>query len=153
MSSFCKCKSYSHFFSKNISVYAIFNDRSFHDTLTNDIVSFEQLGPDVLIFRVIMVFHPQASAAAVYLKNAGIFRTCWWKISLCQYSQLSLSQSPRNCLKCFQISAAWHIRFAEKINQTIRFNKCICNLTPEIRDILKILWKRGEIAQSNFSSF
>ena len=28
------------FFSKNISVYAIFND-----TLTNDIVSFEQLGP------------------------------------------------------------------------------------------------------------
>ena len=41
-----KCKSYSHFFSKNISVYAIFNDQSFNDTLTNDIVSFEQLGPD-----------------------------------------------------------------------------------------------------------
>ena len=33
------------FFSKNISVYAIFNDQSFNDTLTNDIVSFEQLGP------------------------------------------------------------------------------------------------------------
>ena len=31
--------------SKNISVYAIFNDQSFNDTLTNDIVSFEQLGP------------------------------------------------------------------------------------------------------------
>ena len=47
MSSFCKCKSYSHFFfNKNISVYAIFNDQSFNDTLTNDIVSFEQLGPD-----------------------------------------------------------------------------------------------------------
>ena len=44
MSSFCKCKSYSHFFSKNISVYAIFNDQSFNDTLTNAIVSFEQLG-------------------------------------------------------------------------------------------------------------
>ena len=42
VSSFCKCKSYSHFFSKNIS---IFNDQSFNDTLTNDIVSFEQLGP------------------------------------------------------------------------------------------------------------
>ena len=40
----CKCKSYSHFFSKNISIYAIFNDQSFNDTLTNDIVSFEQLG-------------------------------------------------------------------------------------------------------------
>ena len=31
---------------KNIGVYAIFNDRSFKDMLTNDIVSFEQLGPD-----------------------------------------------------------------------------------------------------------
>ena len=33
------------FFSKNISIYAIFNDQSFNDTLTNDIVSFEQPGP------------------------------------------------------------------------------------------------------------
>ena len=39
---------YLHFFSKNISVYAIFNDQSFNDTLTNDIVSFEQLGPGYL---------------------------------------------------------------------------------------------------------
>ena len=48
MSGFCKCKSYSHFFSKNISIYAIFDDQIFNDTLTN-IVSFEQLGP-VLFF-------------------------------------------------------------------------------------------------------
>ena len=47
VSSFCKCKSYSHFFSKNIIVYAIFNDQSFNDAITNDIVSFEQLGPDI----------------------------------------------------------------------------------------------------------
>ena len=40
VSSFCKCKSYAHFFSKSISVHAIFNDQSFNDTLTNDIVSF-----------------------------------------------------------------------------------------------------------------
>ena len=44
MSSFCNCKSYSHFFSKNISVYTIFNDQSVNVTLTNDIASFEQLG-------------------------------------------------------------------------------------------------------------
>ena len=52
MSSFCKCKSFSHFFSKNISIiiiYAIFNDQSFNDMLTNDIVSFEQLDPDVYL--------------------------------------------------------------------------------------------------------
>ena len=45
MSSFCKCESYSHFFSKNIGIYAIVNDQSFNDLLTNNIVSFEQLGP------------------------------------------------------------------------------------------------------------
>ena len=49
MSRFCKCKSYSHFFSKNFSTYTIFNDQSYNDTLTNDIVSFEELGPDILL--------------------------------------------------------------------------------------------------------
>ena len=34
------------FFSKNISIYAIFNDQSFNSILTNDIISFKQLGPD-----------------------------------------------------------------------------------------------------------
>ena len=33
------------FFSAKILAYAIFNNESFNDTLTNDIVSFEQLGP------------------------------------------------------------------------------------------------------------
>ena len=33
-------------FSKNISVYAVFDDKRFNDSLTNVIVSFEQLGPD-----------------------------------------------------------------------------------------------------------
>ena len=44
MSRCCKMQIHT-FFSKNISVYAIFNDQSFNDTLTNDNVSFEQLGP------------------------------------------------------------------------------------------------------------
>ena len=42
---FYKCKSYLHFFSKNISLHAIFNDQNFNNRLTNDIVYFEQLGP------------------------------------------------------------------------------------------------------------
>ena len=33
-----------------------------------------------------------------------------------------------------------------KINRTTTFHKCIRNLTPGVRSILKILWKRGEIA-------
>ena len=56
MSSFCKCKckSYSHFCSKNISIYAIFNNQSFNDKLTtgNDILSFEQLGPNIYLMQV-----------------------------------------------------------------------------------------------------
>ena len=36
------------FFSKTISAFAILNDKSVNDTLTNDIVSFEQLGPGCL---------------------------------------------------------------------------------------------------------
>ena len=35
-----------HFFSQNIGIYAIFNDQSLNNLLTNDIVSFDQLGPD-----------------------------------------------------------------------------------------------------------
>ena len=38
------------FFSKNISTCFIFNDQRLNDTLTKDIVSFEQLGPDCLEF-------------------------------------------------------------------------------------------------------
>ena len=45
VSRICKSKSYSHLFSENISIYAVFNNQSFNDALTNDIVSFEQLGP------------------------------------------------------------------------------------------------------------
>ena len=32
---------FAHFFSKNIRIYAIFNDWSFKDMLTNNIISFE----------------------------------------------------------------------------------------------------------------
>ena len=35
----------THICSKNISLYAIYIDQSFNDTLTNNIVSFEHVGP------------------------------------------------------------------------------------------------------------
>ena len=34
------------FLLKNVSSFCIFNDQSFNNTLTNDFISFEQLGPD-----------------------------------------------------------------------------------------------------------
>ena len=83
---------------------------------------------------------------------AGWFGHLLSTIYICQkiYSRLSLSRSPRESLKYFKISVPRHnyqiCRIEEKINQTTIFHKWICNLTPEVRDILKILWKRGEIA-------
>ena len=44
---FANAKATLIFFSKNNSVYAVFNDQSFNATLTNDILSFEQLGSDL----------------------------------------------------------------------------------------------------------
>ena len=38
-------KSYSHFFSKKIQHICISLDVNFNESLTNDVVSFEQLGP------------------------------------------------------------------------------------------------------------
>ena len=62
MRSFCKCKSNSLLFSKNNSIYAIINGQSFNATLINDIIRFEQLGPEVLypVARVVpvMVSYP-----------------------------------------------------------------------------------------------
>ena len=40
------CKSYSHFFSKIFQHICVSFDVNFNVSLTNDVVSFEQLGPD-----------------------------------------------------------------------------------------------------------
>ena len=42
---FANAKATHIFSAKVFSAYAVFNDQSFNYTLTNDIVSFEQLGP------------------------------------------------------------------------------------------------------------
>ena len=60
MSSFCKCK--------NIIIYAIFNDQSLNDTFTNDIISFEQLGPDLqkAVYKFYLIFQLQVMATKVF---------------------------------------------------------------------------------------
>ena len=45
------------FFSKCISIHAVFNDQSFNNTLTNEIVSFEQMGPSCLLFFSLWVVY------------------------------------------------------------------------------------------------
>ena len=46
---FANAKATHIFSAKNIRVYATFNDQSFNDTLTNNIISFEQVGPDLFL--------------------------------------------------------------------------------------------------------
>ena len=41
------CKSYSHFFSKKFQHICVSLHVNFNESLTNDVVSFEQLGPEV----------------------------------------------------------------------------------------------------------
>ena len=45
MSSFCTAKATHIFSAKNISIFA-YHSVNFNELLTNDIVSFEQLGPE-----------------------------------------------------------------------------------------------------------
>ena len=45
MSSFCTAKATHIFSAKNISIFA-YHDVNFNESLTNDVVSFEQLGPE-----------------------------------------------------------------------------------------------------------
>ena len=45
MSSFCTAKATRIFFSKNFQLICVSLDVNFNESLTNDVVSFEQLGP------------------------------------------------------------------------------------------------------------
>ena len=58
------CKSYSYFFSKTFQHICVSLDGNLNESLTNDIVSFEQLGPNYL------------SIAVVY--QYSFSTTCYW---------------------------------------------------------------------------
>ena len=49
------CKSYSHFFSKKFQHTCVLLDVNFNESLTNDIISFEQLGPGNLQMHLSLV--------------------------------------------------------------------------------------------------
>ena len=59
---------------------------------------------------------------------------------------ISNSKGLSEILRDIRTSTYQICRTEEKLIRLTTFNKYMCNLTPEVRDILKILWKRGEIA-------
>ena len=66
-----QCKSYSHFFSKKFQNMCVSLDVNFKESLTKDIVSFEQLGP--VLHLVLAVFQPHLykMSLTVYVNIKG----------------------------------------------------------------------------------
>ena len=63
MSSFCTAKATHIFFSKKYQNICVSLDVNFNESLTNDIVSFEQLGPDIFLIS------PQTRMLFVLIKS------------------------------------------------------------------------------------
>ena len=59
---------------------------------------------------------------------------------------ISNSTGLSEIVRDIRISTYQICRIEEKLIRLTTFNKYMCNWTLEVRDILKILWKRGEIA-------
>ena len=71
------CKSYSHFFSKKFQNICVSLDVNFNESLTNDIVSFEQLGPET-VYGIEMLSYMRhcviktAASKLTYLEDFGM---------------------------------------------------------------------------------
>ena len=59
---------------------------------------------------------------------------------------ISKSKGPSETLRDIRTSTNQMCRFEENTNKTTKFHKGTCNLTPLVRNMLKILRKKGEIA-------
>ena len=67
---------------------------------------------------------------------------------------ISKSKGPSKTLRDIRTSTYQICSTEEKTIRTTKFHKCLCNLTPLVRNILKVLWKSGEIApQEQFLLF
>ena len=94
------------------------------------------------------------------LENAAARRQsqncCWQNISMKLHSTLVISNSKglSEILRDIRTSTYQTCRIEEKLIPLTTLNKYMCNWTLEVRDILKIFWKRGEIApQEQFLLF
>ena len=84
--------------------------------------------------------HPILLSTLLYITKAQIH------IKVQSTLVVSNSKGLYEILRDIRTSTYQICRIEEKITRTTTFNKYMCNWTLEVRDILKILWKRGEIA-------
>ena len=76
----------------------------------------------------------------IYWRRLFVYNTT---IKLQSTLVISNSKGLFEILRDIRTSTYQIYRVEEKITRTTTFNKHMCNWTLEVRDILKILWKRG----------
>ena len=141
MSSFCKCKSYSHFFSKNISIYAIFNNQSFNDLCTNNIVSFEKPSPAHIYKKIIL--GRQLLVCKGYLPLQNLFFWCIyspWFLPLCGLIQQITNLYYFSFFFFFFFFFSWNVNVKESLfSVQIRKNisQCSAEFLPRVLSMLK----------------
>ena len=119
------CKSYSHFFSKKIQYICISLDVNFNESLTNDIISFEQLGPvlEEWVFSIKDFTHVSAVTYVV-----GVVLKVWWEFSSWL---LTLSLLVATFVICwYPLQTVW---------TQIRPNKMLCLIIQMFGLIIKML--------------
>ena len=70
------CKSYSHFFSKNFQHICVSLDVNFNESLTNDVVSFEQLGPAYHQILLLNKLSEYTVVSKLCMKMKSIIQRC-----------------------------------------------------------------------------
>ena len=103
------CKSYSHFFSKKFQHICVSLDVNFNESLTNDFISFEQLGLEQEFIQSIFLPLSQKIMTLFWqhLKhfdyNVGIIRNellLLWIWLMCKFQQIAIKSTK---IKCFPI--------------------------------------------------
>ena len=80
------CKSYSHFFSKKYQHICVSLDVNFNESLTNNVVSFEQLGPGK--YAVKAEIRQEGIDVCVAMKLYAVYI---WDVHVSGYSKIEKS--------------------------------------------------------------
>ena len=76
-------------------MYAIFNDQNFNDTLTNDIVSFEQLGPGLFIIKQCEVTNFAKGGNLMYIPKDFFFFLLKLRFYYLNFENIYLFELPK----------------------------------------------------------
>ena len=101
------------FFSKNISVYAIFNDQNFNNTLPNDIVSFEQLGPGMQTQNHRYCFLPKIVKYLPSVPNQNPIKLC-----IVSYLPMKYTVSPQRLEHGWLVYRGWFELFFQSLQNS-----------------------------------